>query len=91
MADITFMMVSVTDPGFEGRTMDFEFELTEKIVKDYIDNSSKDYGKFECHDIDEWAEILEKDPEFVSYIEEVYETEIEERSCHHHHISEFDN
>lgn len=90
MEKVSYAIINVADPGEEGKTIEFELELTEKIVKDFIGSSSKDYGPFESHDLDEWADLLEKESDFVSYVEEVFETEIDEKSYHRHHISEFD-
>ena len=60
------------------KAIEFEVELTEDIVKDYLDFiSSKE--SYDVHSLDEWDRILEKDQKFVNYVEDVFHDDIVEK------------
>ena len=91
MGVISSVLINVVDSCDDSREIEFEVEINEEVVKDFLEYASKDYGKYEDQDIDDWALFLCGCNEFREYVEEVYSDQINERSYYHHNIGEFDS
>ena len=91
MRVISSVLINVVDSCDDSREIEFEVEINEEVVKDFLEYASNDYGKFEDRDIDDWAIFLCRCSEFREYVEEVYADKINEQSYYQHHMTEFDS
>ena len=91
MSVISSLLIDVVDSNNDSRIIEFEVEINEEVVKDFLEYASNDYGKYEDRDIDDWTIFLCCCHEFREYVEEVYADKINEQSYYQHHMTEFDS
>lgn len=78
------MFVNVNDCYDDMWTIEFDFDLTEDLVREFL-NIYEEYGEFESHSLEDWEKILSDDVNFSEFIGEVFESEIEAR-CNDKHF-----